>query len=164
MKTKHTDASHAVVDVATKMVVEDMSVSGLSDDEELLMENKLCEHCDFIASGEDVLKKHMDELHIKTPDLALNEEVLDTPTFVKPLALYKCNICPFANTTMEALQEHKKNEHEMETEAVNPVTHQPKPLPLYECDECTFMTRTEENLNEHKTNKHGKDKGKVVKI
>ena len=31
MKTKHTDASHAVVDVATKMVVEDISVGGLSE-------------------------------------------------------------------------------------------------------------------------------------
>ena len=42
---------------------EDMSVSGLSDSEELLLENKTCDKCDFIDADEDVLEKHMDEFH-----------------------------------------------------------------------------------------------------
>ena len=107
MKTKHTDAGPCPVTLYTptsKTLMEDMSVCGLSDNEEILLENKSCGDCDFIAAEENLLEKHMVGCHTMKSGLTLNEEVSNTPSFVKPLALYKCNECPFANTTTGAFQ------------------------------------------------------------
>ena len=96
--------------------------------------------------------------------LALNEEVSNAPSFVKPIALYKCNECAFANTTTGALKEHKKNVHETDLPVVQAdrvvaqderQDHEEVPsttsnveecdpekaaknLPLFKCDECTL--------------------------
>ena len=78
--------------VNATILSEDMSVSGLSDSEELLLENKTCDKCDFTAANEDFLEKHMDECHSMKTGLALNEEISNAPSFGKPLALYLTNV------------------------------------------------------------------------
>ena len=82
--------------------------------------------------------------------LTLNEGVSNAPSFVKPLALFTCNECPFANTTIGALQAHKKKEHETELLDVQPVAlQQPKPVPTLMCEECVFSSETRDELLNH---------------
>ena len=166
MKTKHTDVGQVVLDVPNvtrninaKIFVEDMSVCGLSDSEELLLGNKSCDNCDFIAADEDGRNMHTDECHNLKTDLTLNEEVSNAPSFVKPLALYKCNECPFANTTTGALNEHKKNVHETarpDVQADIVVLHTIPP-PIFKEEECLLSTTTADELKEDTREAHRVD-------
>ena len=112
MKTNHTET---VQETSANPIVlaEDMSVCEVSDDEELLIEEKICDQCDFVAEGEDLLKRHHDNCHTKTIVSTLEENV-PTPPAVKPIPLYKCNSCTFATTTTDELKDHKTIEHVIE--------------------------------------------------
>ena len=150
-----------------------MSVCEVSDDEELLIEEKICDQCDFVSKGEDLLKRHHDDCHTKTIVSTLEENV-PTPPAVKPIPLYKCNSCTFATTTTDELKDHKTVEHVIKMSIVkdgpeenipDQVDNPPavKTLPLFTCDECTFMTRNETNLKEHKSKKHNNNGEEMLK-
>ena len=159
MKTSHTNScleKDGVDDEASpkeKVLVEDMSVHVVSDDDntnnsvsdELLVEEISCLECDFLASDEHELEKHLDESHNKTANSNLSEDN-NIPPVVKPLPLYKCNLCSFATTTTDSLKVHKKNSHEKD-KGVESVY-------LHSCISCDFKTNDYSELVEHSNINH----------
>ena len=102
------------VEPKQNLLVGDLSLCVLSDDEdELLIERKSCDECDFIALTEEDLENH-NEYHVKKTSCTLQEGVTTAPPVVKPPPLYKCNACSFTTTTTGELKDHMKDVHEKE--------------------------------------------------
>ena len=109
------------VKAAEMILVEDMTVCVVSNDEEsdekmterLLAEKISSTECNFVASRDEELEKHCEELHGMETSCTLNQEAENVPP-VKPLPLYKCSECSYATTTNQALKQPKRTEHEKE--------------------------------------------------
>ena len=157
MKTSHTGAFLEKDDPVNKsgstqtILIEDMSLceddnKGDQGTEELLVEKKSCDKCDFLAADESMLEKHLEETHGDSTSSNLNEEV--APPTVKPLPLYKCNKCSFATTTTANLKEHKETMHDTAKEKNNETVF------LHSCISCEYETNDYSELLEHSGSYH----------
>ena len=166
MKTYHTEQPQPIIrnvapvppiteSVTTQSsCVQDMSVCVASDsDDEALVEITKCTKCDFEASTEGELERHLDDLHTKITTNTLAEDTVPSDR-VKPIPLYKCKECAFAATSTEALTEHKKTEHIIK---LSSKTQDEASVFLHSCISCQFRTNDYNELNEHIESSHGKE-------